>query len=138
MKKMLRYLRLDGERLYNWYLTHKTGLNKQDRAFRAWCEQTVNYRASTAEERFANFKYVLRVDPDKFLVWHMLVEPRDDLSEYRYPQRELGDNMLWCILRGEEFKVGGMFHITDFGNEDRVYVVTNNHEDAIMLALKYA
>lgn len=119
------------------WLTWRTGKDKIQRDFEEWCITAVNLRASTAEERFANFKYVLRVDPDKFLVWHMLIEPRDDMSEYRYPQRKLGDNMLWCILRGEE-NDHGEFYITDFGDEDRVYVVTNNHEDAIMLALKYA
>lgn len=126
------------DKIKDWYLTRKTGLNKQDRAFRAWYDRTVNYRASTAEAMFANFKHVFQVDPDKFLVYHMLVEPINDISQYRYPQRELGDNMLWTILRGEPDRLTGDFYITDLGGEDRVYVATNNHEDAIMLALKYA
>ena len=125
------------DKIVDWYLTRKTGYTKEERAFNTWYEQTVNYRAGTIEEMFANFKYVFHVDPDKFLVYHMLTEPKDDISEYRYPKRELGNNLLWTIQRGEQDRWDGRFHITNFSGEDRVYLATNNHEDAIMLALKY-
>lgn len=118
------------------WLTWRTGKDKQQRAYEAWYASMVNVRASTAEDMYKNFKYLILVDYRKFLVFHMLTEPRDDMREYYYPQRELGDNMLWTILRGEEMP-DGLFHITDFGDEDRVYVATNNSEDAMMLALKY-
>lgn len=118
------------------WLTWRTGKDKQQRAYEAWYYTTVNIRASTAEDMYKNFKYLIKVDDQKFLIHHMLTEPKDDMREYRYPQRELGDNMLWTILRGEQLQ--GEFYITDFGNEDRVYVATNNSEDAIMLALKYS
>lgn len=118
------------------YLTWRTGKDKSQRAYEAWYYTTVNSRASTVEEVYKNFKYLIQVDERKFLVHHMFTEPRDDMSQYRCPQRELGDNMLWTILRGEEMP-NGKFHITDFGVEDRVYIATNNSEDAMMLALKY-
>lgn len=118
------------------YLTWRTGKDRQQREYEAWYSSTVNFRASTAEAVFANFEHVFQVNADKFLVFHMLTEPRDDMREYRWPQRELGDNMVWTILRGERMP-DGLFHITDFGSEDRVYIATNNSEDAIMLALKY-
>lgn len=118
------------------WLTWRTGKDKSQRAYEAWYCTTVNVRASTAEDMYKNFKYLIPVDYRKFLVFHMLTEPRDDLREYYYPQRELGDNMLWTILRGEQLQ--GEFYITDFGVEDRVYVITNNSEDAVMLALKYS
>lgn len=124
------------EWIVDCWLTWRTGKDRQQRAYEAWYYTTVNIRASTAEDMYKNFKYLIQVDDRKFLVHHMLTEPRDDLREYRCPQRELGDNMLWTILRGEELP-DGKFHITDFGNEDRVYVTTNNSEDAVMLALKY-
>lgn len=120
------------------YLTWRTGKDRQQREYEAWYNVTVNRRANTVEEMFANFKHVFPVDPNKFLVWHMLVEPRDDMSEYRWPQRELGDNMIWTIQRGEPSWWDNTFSITDFGVEDRVYIATNNSEDAVMLALKYA
>ena len=118
------------------WLTWRTGKDKSQRAYEAWYYTTVNVRASTAEDMYKNFKYLLQVDDEKFLIHHMFTEPKDDLREYRCPQRELGDNILWTILRGEQMP-DGKFHITDFGYEDRVYIATNNSEDAMMLALKY-
>lgn len=118
------------------YLIWRTGKNKEQRAYEAWYTSMVNVRAGTAEDMYKNFKYLIPVDYRKFLVFHMLTEPRDDMREYYYPQRELGDNMLWTILRGEQLR--DEFYITDFGNEDRVYVITNNSEDAMILALKYS
>jgi hypothetical protein len=53
-----------------------------------------------------------------------------------FPQRELGDNLVYASLRGEEYETGE-FYITDFGNEDRVYVATNNSKDATIVALLY-
>lgn len=123
------------EWIVDCWLSWRTGKDKQQRAYEAWYNITVNSRAGLVEEVYKNFKYLIQVDDEKFLIHHMLTEPRDDMSEYRYPQRELGDNMLWTILRGEQLQ--GEFYITDFGNEDRVYIATNNSEDAIMLALKY-
>lgn len=119
------------------WLTWRTGKDKEQRIYEAWYSSMVNSKGHTAEEVYKNFKHLIRVDDKKFLVHHMLTEPRDDMSEYRYPQRELGDNMLWSILRGETYTYGDEFYITDFGNEDRVYVATNNDRDAVMLALKY-
>jgi hypothetical protein len=118
------------------WLTWRTGKDRQQREYEAWYYTTVNIRASTAEDMYKNFKYLIQVNADKFLVFHMFTEPKDDLREYRCPQRELGDNILWTILRGEQMP-DGKFHITDFGYEDRVYIATNNSEDAMMLALKY-
>jgi len=118
------------------WLTWRTSKDKEQRAYEEWYYTTVNVRAGLVEEVYKNFKYLIQVDDEKFLIHHMLTEPRDDMSQYRYPQRELGDNMLWTIIRGEEMP-NGKFLITDFGVEDRVYVATNNSEDAMMLALKY-
>ena len=119
------------------YLTWRTGKNKQRRAYDTWYNSTVNVRAKSVEEMFANFEYVFRVNPNKFLIWHFAIEPKDDLSEYRYPQRELGDNLLWTVQRGDPNFWDNGFAITDPTEEDLVYLATNNSEDAVMLALKY-
>lgn len=124
------------------YLTWRTGKNQQQRAYDTWYNATVNVNARSVEEMFANFKYVFRVNPNKFLIWHFSMEPKDDLSEYRYPQRELGDNLLWTAQRGDlwwdsGFTINGVI-VTNPTKEDLVYLATNNSEDAVILALKYA
>lgn len=118
------------------WLTWRTGKPKHQRDYEAWYYATVNHRASTAEQMFSNFEHVIQVDPDKFLTVHMFTQLKEEVLQYRYPQRSLGDNMVYSILRGEQMP-DGLFHITDFGVEDRVYVATNNSEDAMILALKY-
>jgi hypothetical protein len=107
------------------------------REFEAWAEVTVNLRASTAQAMFSNFEYVFTVDFNKFFFdAGMFLEPDPGTASYRFPQRELGDNLVYASLRGEEMP-DGLFHITDFGNEDRVYVATNNSKDATIIALLY-
>lgn len=121
----------------DWWLTWRTSKNKSQRDYAAWCEVNINKRASTAEDTYKNFKYLIQVDYWKTFDVHMFVELKEELRQYRYPERPLGDNMVYGILRGEQ-EPNGRFYITDFGSEDRVYIATNNSEDAIMIALKYA
>lgn len=118
------------------WLTWRTGKDRATREYEAWFYINVNVRASTAEERYKNFKHVIQVDYWKTFDEHMFTELKDELRQYRWPQRALGDNMVYGILRGEQ-EPSGRFYITDFGREDRVYIATNNSEDAIMIALKY-
>lgn len=122
------------------YLTWKTGISAEERAYREWYEQTVVYKASTAEDMFKNFKYVIIVDYEKiFEWWHPFGIPVvDDAKQYFYPRRLQGECAVYRILRGERDPYDNRFHITDFGSEDRVYVATNNERDAVMLSLKYA
>jgi predicted fused transcriptional regulator/phosphomethylpyrimidine kinase len=125
------------ENLKDRYLTWRTGKTRQVREFEAWAEVTVNLRASTAQAMFSNFEYVFTVDYNKFFFdAGMFLELDPGTEPYRFPQRELGDNIVHASLRGEEMP-DGLFHITDFGNEDRVYVATNNSKDAVMIALLY-
>lgn len=119
------------------WLTWRTGKPKAQRDYEAWYRSTVNSRANTVQDMYNNFKYLIQVDYYKFYIEHMFVEPIEEVRQYRYPHRALGDNMVYGIYRGYDFY--GEFIISDFGDtEDRVYVATNNHEDAVMLALKYA
>lgn len=117
------------------WLTYRTGKTKVQRDYEAWYNINVNSRARTAEEMFCNFKHVIQVDFWKFFDVHMFTELKEELLQYRYPQRALGNNIVYEVLRGEQLQ--NTFYITDFGNEDRVYVATNNSEDAMILALKY-
>lgn len=120
----------------DWWLTRRTGKDKATRDYEEWFHQNVNVRADTAERRFKNFKYLIQVDYWKCFDEHMFTELKEELRQYRWPNREMGDNMVYAILRGYQCSDG--FLITDIGgHEDRVYIATNNHEDAIMLALKY-
>lgn len=123
-------------KIEDWWLTRRTGKDKATRDFEAWFYSNVNIRASTAEKRFEHFKYVIQVDFWKFFDVHLFMELKEELRQYRWPQRALGDNMVYSVLRGEEMP-DGKFHLTDFGKEDRLYVATNNAEDATMIALKY-
>jgi hypothetical protein len=125
------------ENLKDRWITWRTGKTKSQRDYEAWYNSTVNVRAKSVEEMFANFKYVFRVNPNKFLIWHFSVEPRDDLRQYQYPQRALGDSLLWTVQRGDPNFWDNGFVITDPTEEDLVYLATNNSEDALMLALKY-
>jgi hypothetical protein len=118
------------------YLTWRTGKDKPTRDYEAWYNTTVVIRASTAEDMFRNFKHILIVDLWKAFDIHMFTELKEDLRQYRWPHRALGDNIVYGILHGEQMP-DGLFHLTDFGNEDRVYVATNNDQDAVMIALKY-
>jgi hypothetical protein len=125
------------ENLKDRYLTWRTGKPRQVREFQAWADVAVNLRASTAQAMFSNFEYVFTVDYNKFFFdAGMFLELDPGTKPYMFPQRALGDNLVYANLRGEEYE-SGEFYITDFGNEDRVYVATNNSKDAVMIALLY-
>ena len=124
------------ENLKDRWITWRTGKPKSRRDYEEWYYINVNARANTAEDRFKNFNYVIQVDYWKTFDVHMFVELKEGLLQYRYPQRALGDNIVYGILRGEQMP-DGKFHLTDFGNEDRAYIATNNSEDAVMIALRY-
>lgn len=124
------------ETLKDRWITWRTGKDRATRDYEEWINININVRASTAERRFENFKHVIQVDYWKTFDVHMFTELKDELRQYRWPQRALGDNIVYSILRGEQMP-DGLFHITDFGNEDRVYVATNNSKDAVMIALLY-
>ena len=125
------------DKIKDRWLFWRTGKPRQVREFEAWAEVTVVKRAITAQDMFRNFKYVFTVDYNKFFFdAGMFLELDPGTKPYMFPQRELGDNLVYATLRGYEYETGE-FHITDFGSEDRLYVATNNGEDATMIALLY-
>jgi hypothetical protein len=122
------------------WLTWRTGLPKQEREFQKWQDETIVFRATTIENMFMNFKYILPVstnifDLDEPFGWL----PSDDFQQYLYPSRQLGDNTVYYFARGTRNQWDGRFHLDGcFGERDQVFVATNNSKDAFMIALKYS
>ena len=121
------------------YLTWRTGLNKQDRDYRKWHEDTVVRRASTIENMFMNFKYILPVSTMIFnhaepFGW----VPNEDFRQYMYPNRALGDCAVYHFARGIRGMWDSRFHLNEISGGDQVFVATNNEVDAMMIALKYS
>ena len=122
------------------WLTWRTGNDKQTRDWDKWCDETVVHRASTIENMFMNFKYIIPVttqiyNPIGPFGW----VPCEDFNQYRYPSRALGDCTVYYFARGYRDEWDGKFHLNDLRHEqDQVFAATNNEEDAVMIALKYS
>lgn len=122
------------------YLTWRTGLDKQERAWKKWSDENIVYRAATIENRFMHFKYIIPVSTDIFdfdepFGWF----PRKDFQQYLYPNKELDDCSVYYFARGYRDQWDGEFHLNDMRHDqDQVFVATNNEVDAMMIALKYS
>ena len=126
------------------WLTWRTGLDKQTRTWLKWEDENIVHRASTIENMFMNFKYILPVttmifDHSEPFGWH----PTKEFRQYLYPNRALGDNTVFYFARGtrgiwEDGKLDGKFHLNEIGGRDQVFVATNNEVDAMMIVLKYS
>ena len=128
------------EYIVDKYLTWRTGKDKAQREWEAWYEVNVVYRAQTIENMFMNFEHVIEVDWNKFfsheeMGWWV---PCKDAKQYFHPARELDNNAVWRIERVTKDQWDNRWHINELSGEDRVFVATNNEQDAIMIALKYA
>ena len=120
------------------YLTWRTGLDKEARAFHKWEEENIVHRANTIENMFMNLKYIVPVTTQIFnhnepFGW----VPNKDFQQYMYPARALGDNCVYVFARGYRDKWDGRFHFDEMSGRDQVFVATNNERDALMIALKY-
>jgi hypothetical protein len=81
------------------WLTWRTGKSKSEREWLAWYEHNVVYRASTIPNMFQNFKHVIIVDPNKFMLEDPFAwRPCEDAQQYFWPARELGNNAVWRYL----------------------------------------
>ncbi len=127
------------ESLKDWYLTRKTGKNKAEREWEAWYEQNVNYRASRIKDMFRNFEHIIMVNPDKFFKFDPFAwVPCDNAKQYFWPARPLGENCVWRFERVINCPATAWeWEINELGGYDKVFVATNNEQDAIMIALKY-
>ncbi len=127
------------DRLKDWYLTRKTGKSKKQREWEAWYEQNVNFRATRIKDMFKNFEHIIMVNPDKFFKFDPFAwVPCDDAKQYFWPARELGTNCVWRFERVINApSTAWEWEINELGGYDKVFVATNNEQDAIMIALKY-
>ena len=122
------------------YLIWRTGLDKETRDYIKWREETIVQRASTIENMFMNFKYIIPVSTNIFnhsepFGW----TPCKEFRQYIYPSRALGDNTEYFFARGYRDEWDGKFHLNDMRpGQDQVFVATNNEVDAMMMALKYS
>lgn len=121
------------------WLTWRTGKSKEEREWEAWYEVNVVYRANTIPDMFQHFKHVIEVSHEKFLDYNepFAWVPVDDAMQYFWPQRALGDNAVWRIERVFWDKWENCWFINGLGCEDKIFVATNNDQDAIIITLKY-
>ena len=122
------------------YLTWRTGKDRIQRTWEEWYKTTVNWRASDINRMFENFKHIIVVDHEKFFD---LSEPfgwvlREDAEQYCYPNRELDDCIVWKFERVIWDSWDKSWHISGLGDEDILFVATNNDTDAMMLTLRYS
>jgi len=127
------------EYLVDKYLTWKTGKNKSERAWYAWYEVTVNYRARDIKDMFKNFEHIIEVSSNKFLDYYepFAWVPEPMAKQYFWPQRPLETTCVWRFERVSWNQWDHRWHLDELGGEDRVFVATNNSRDATMIALKY-
>lgn len=123
------------------WLTWRTGLTKQERVWHKWQDENIVRRASTIENMFMHFKYILPVSTQIFadgpFGWVSL--PCTDFKQYCYPNRDLDNCAVYIFARGYRDQWDGMFHLNDLRHEqDQVFVATNNEVDAMMITLKYS
>ena len=122
------------------WLTWRTGKDKSQREWEAWYDVNVVYRASDITNMFMHFDHIIEVNWNKFfsheeMGWWV---PCASAKQYFYPQRELGNNAVWRIERVTKDRWDKRWHINEFSGEDKVFVATNNEQDALMIALKYS
>ena len=83
------------------WLTWSTGLSREDRIWHKWQEETIVSNASTIENMFTNFKYIIPVStkifnhPEPF-GW----VPCEDFQQYMYPRRDLDNCSVYHFARG--------------------------------------
>jgi hypothetical protein len=121
------------------WLTWRTGKDKATREWEAWYEVNVNYRASSITNMFQHFKHVIEVDSQKFVDHSepFVYVPCKDARQYFWPARKLGENAVWRFERVMWDKWTNSWYVNGLGDEDKVFVATNNDYDATMLILKY-
>lgn len=121
------------------YLSWKTGKDRSTREWEKWYHETVVFRASTIENMFMNFKHVIIVDADRFMDSDSLYTwtPNADARQYFWPARDTTTCAVWRIERVRRDRWDDRWHKDEIAGEDKVFVATNNDEDAMMIGLKF-
>lgn len=121
----------------DWWLTWRTGKNKSEREWDAWYNENINWLSPRVSSMFEKFKHVIEVDKDKFFQFDPFAwVPCEDAKQYFWPARKLGTNAVWRIEQVIPYGSDD-YYINGIGGESKVFVVTNNDRDAMMIALKY-
>jgi len=127
------------ENLKDKYLTWKTGRTYHEREIDKWNAENLWLHAPNIKTVFYNYKHIIEVDWHKvfgdcpMMGWYVDKTFRDT---YCYPARELGDHTTIKSGRGL-YDETSIFEFNEICGGDRVYIGTNNDDDAIMIALKY-
>lgn len=124
------------ERWTNW----RTKTTAEERRVSNWLNEHIVYRANDITNMFAEFKYIINVNPYTFFNYAEPFSwvPCSEAKNYFYPARELGDNCVWTFQRVLYNSHDQRWHINEMFGADKVFVATNSDEDAIMIALKWA
>lgn len=128
------------------WTTWRTGKTREEREWEAWVKANINWRSDRVRDIFGTFRYVIDVDPDKFLVDHALTwVPHPDARQYFYPVRPLGRNAVWKIMRvhqqtgiGLDGETQAEWFVNELGGEDRLFVATNSEQDAVIISLRWS
>lgn len=125
------------ERVKDKYLTWKTGKPKDLRDYELWYFNNVNLRSAYIHQLFENFKYIIKVDPDKFLNFSepFGLIPCSEAKQYFWPQKSINNCAVWRCERVMKDSSG--WWRNDIGYEDAIFVATNNEKDAVLIALKW-
>lgn len=121
------------------WITWRTGKDKIQREWEAWCDVTVHRRANTVEDYYCNFKHIIEVDPAKVydpacpFGWTYV----KDFQQFAFPNRALGENTMCEWFRCLDKSWDGKTHINEIGGGDHLFAATNNDKDAIIITLKY-
>lgn len=128
------------EMTQDWCLTKKTGKTKAQREWEEWYSAHVVQRATTIDNMFMHFKHVVIVDHSKFFDLREPFGwiPQEEAKQYFWPNRQLGDNAVWHLERVSLDRWDNKWHLDEIGGTDKVFVATNNDEDALIIALKWA
>ena len=127
------------EYIWDRWLTWRTGKDRATREWLTWYDTNVNYRADTIDDMFKNFRHVIMVDTEKFTDFHepFWWTPCADAKQYFWPQCALADTAVWRFERVVWDPVQEQWQRYSLG-VDHIFVATNNDDDAVVIALKYA
>lgn len=122
-------------RVRDKYLTWRTGKTQDQRDREAWLDQNINHRAQTVREYYCNFPHIIEVNPDRFLIFHLFVEPCPEAAQYLWPHKPLGEHAEWGIHRvidDDDYTFNGL------GDCDIVIVATHDPMIAAEVSLKFS
>lgn len=135
------FLKHQQNRIVDWWLTKRTGLNRKRRYRKKWINENIGYRSSSVKEHFCKFEYIFEVDPDKFFDPYEPFGFVPVCKEYCWPNLPSGKCIEYVFNRGfrsycpitKEWD----FMFNGLGDEDKVYVACNDPLLAAELRIKY-